>query len=82
MLKTFQYRLYPTTAQRKRLDATLDTTRRFWNDCLCERKAVYEMEARTLGKTEQLRRVKVHKVNKGAGNNNVNNCSCCIQLGS
>ena len=63
MLKVFRYRLYPTTAQRERLEATLETCRRFYNDCLGERKAVYETEGRTVGKVEQLRRVKVHKVN-------------------
>lgn len=63
MFKIFRYRLYPTIAQRIRLDATLETARRFYNDCLGERKAVYETEGRTIGKVEQLRRVKVHKAN-------------------
>ncbi len=61
--KVFQYRLYPSTAQRVRLESTLETCRRFYNDCLGERKAIYETDGRTLGKVEQLRRVKVHKVN-------------------
>jgi len=63
VLKVFRYRLYPTAAQRQRLDSTLETCRRFYNDCLGERKAAYETEARTIGKVEQLRRVKVHKGN-------------------
>ncbi len=63
MLKAFRYRLYPTRAQRERLDSTLETCRRFHNDCLGERKAAYETEGRTIGKFEQLRRVKVHKIN-------------------
>lgn len=63
MLKTFRYRLYPTHAQRERLESTLETCRRFYNDCLSERRAAYELEGRTVGKVEQLRRVKVHKAN-------------------
>ena len=63
MFKVFRYRLYPCAAQRERLEATLETCRRFYNDCLSERKAVYETEGRTVGKVEQLRRVKVHKGN-------------------
>ena len=63
MFKVFSYRLYPNKAQRARLESVLETARRFYNDCLGERKAVYETEGRTVGKTEQLRRVKVHKAN-------------------
>ena len=63
MFKVFRYRLYPTAAQRQRLESTLETCRRFYNDCLGEREAVYETEGRTMGKVEQLRRVKVHKAN-------------------
>lgn len=63
LFRVFRYRLYPTASQRKRLEATLETCRRFHNDCLSERRAVYETEGRTLGKVEQLRRVKVHKAN-------------------
>jgi putative transposase len=61
--KMFRFRLYPTAAQRQRLETTLETCRRFYNDCLGERKAVYELEGRTLGFYEQKRRVKTHKVN-------------------
>jgi putative transposase len=63
VLKVFQYRLYPSNAQRQRLEETLETCRRFYNDCLGERKATYETEGRTVGRVEQLRRVKVHKAN-------------------
>jgi len=62
MLKTFKYRLYPSKAQRKRLDSTLETCRRFYNDCLAERKETYEKEKRTIGKFEQMKRVKQIKV--------------------
>jgi putative transposase len=63
VLKVFRYRLYPTASQRQRLEDALETCRRFYNDCLGERKAAYEVEGRTIGKVEQLRRVKVHKGN-------------------
>lgn len=58
MFKTFKYRLYPSKAQRKRLDSTLETCRRFYNDCLAERKEAYEIEKRNIGKYEQLKHVK------------------------
>ncbi|MDE2095615.1 MAG: transposase [Patescibacteria group bacterium] len=63
MFRVFRYRLYPTAAQQERLEAVLETCRRFYNDCLEERKATYEEEGRTIGKVEQLRRVKIHKAN-------------------
>jgi putative transposase len=54
----YQFRLYPTASQEAGLLATLETCRRFYNDCLAERKAAYETEKRTVTKFEQLRRVK------------------------
>ena len=54
----YQYRLYPTPSQEKGLLSTLETCRRFYNDCLAERKDAYETEKRTVTKVEQLRRVK------------------------
>jgi putative transposase len=63
VFKVFTYRLYPNNAQRRRLEETLETCRRFYNDCLHERHAAYAIEGRTIGKVEQLRRVKVHKIN-------------------
>lgn len=59
--KTFAYRVYPSRAQAKRLDATLETCRRFYNDLLAERKTAYEERRETVGKTAQLRRVKERK---------------------
>ena len=61
MLKAFKYRLYPSKSQAKTLNATLETCRRFYNDCLAERKDAYEKEKRTVGKFEQLRKVKTLK---------------------
>ncbi len=61
MRKAFVYRLYPSRTQARLLDATLDTCRFFYNDCLAERKTAYEERDETLGKFEQLRRVKERK---------------------
>jgi putative transposase len=56
--QSFVYRLYPSKAQAKRLDSVLETCRRFYNDCLAERKTAYEERGETVGKVAQLRRVK------------------------
>lgn len=56
--KSFVYRLYPSKAQARRLDSVLETCRRFYNDCLAERKTAYEERSETVGKVVQLRRVK------------------------
>ena len=60
-IKTFAYRLYPTKPQKRLLEATVETCRRFYNDCLAERKDAYESEQRTVSKYEQLRKVKILK---------------------
>lgn len=57
-LKTFRYRLYPSKPQRRLLEETRETCRRFYNDCLAERKEAFETEGRTIHKFEQMRRVK------------------------
>jgi len=59
--KAFLYRLYPSRSQARLLDATLETCRFFYNDCLAERKTAYEERGETIGKYEQLRRVKARK---------------------
>lgn len=58
MIKTFQYRIYPTKSQRKTMEATVETCRRFYNDCLTEQKIAYEERGETVGKFQQLRKVK------------------------
>jgi putative transposase len=60
-MKTFCFRLYPSKAQEKLLEETRETCRRFYNDCLAERKEAYESEKRTVGTFEQLRHVKERK---------------------
>jgi len=59
--KAFQYRMYPSKAQARKLAATRETCRRWYNDLLAERKTAYEERKETIGKYEQLRRVKDHK---------------------
>ena len=59
--KAFLYGLYPSRTQAKLLDATLEACRLFYNDCLAERKTAYEERGETIGKFEQLRRVKERK---------------------
>jgi putative transposase len=57
-VKTYRYRLYPSKAQARLLEETRETCRRFYNDCLAERKEAFAGEGRTVSKIEQLRRVK------------------------
>ena len=59
--KAFLYRLYPSRPQARLLDATLETCRHFYNDCLAERKTAYQERGETVGKYEQLRQVKERK---------------------
>ncbi len=56
--KTFRYRLYPSRPQARLLDSTLETCRHWYNQCLTERKNAYEQDQRTVGKYDQLARVK------------------------
>src|SRR6476619_5821888 len=62
MIKAFQYRLYPSKAQERRLEATRVTCQQWYNELLAERKSAYEERGETIGKYAQLRRVKDHKV--------------------
>jgi transposase len=41
MLKTFTYRLYPSKPQARLLESTLETCRRWYNQCLAERRDAY-----------------------------------------
>lgn len=58
MFKTFRYRLYPSRSQGRLLEQTLETCRRWYNDCLAERKAAWEDRRESVGKYAQLRKVK------------------------
>ena len=61
IIKTFKYRLYPTKAQELLLDQTLQTCRYWYNACLAERKTAWENEQRTVGKYEQMAKVKDYR---------------------
>ncbi|UFP95629.1 RNA-guided endonuclease InsQ/TnpB family protein [Gloeobacter morelensis] len=61
MLKTFQYRLYPSKTQARSLQAMVETCRRFYNLCLEERKIAYQLQGQTITKVQQLRRVKEYR---------------------
>lgn len=61
MLTTFKYRLYPSKHQERLLAQTLETCRRWYNVCLAERKDAYEAEKRSVGKFEQLAKVKTYR---------------------
>jgi putative transposase len=61
MLKTFAYRLYPSTPQARLLDSTLETCRRWYNQCLAERREAYQQRGETVGKFAQLAKVKDQK---------------------
>ena len=63
MLKSFVYRLYPTKTQLMSLEAMLETSRRWYNECLAQRKTAYEEHKRTITKFEQLKQVKTLKAN-------------------
>jgi putative transposase len=53
MLKTFQYRLYPTAEQERQMTATLDQCRWLYNHLLEERKHAWEERQESLSYVEQ-----------------------------
>jgi putative transposase len=61
MLKTFAYRLYPSKTQAQLLDRMLETCRRWYNQCLAERRDAYQQRHETVGKFAQLAKVKEQK---------------------
>jgi putative transposase len=61
MFKAFVFRLYPSESQKSRLEAVRETCRRFYNECLRERKDAYELDGVSITKNQQLRKVKVEK---------------------
>ncbi len=54
-LKTFKYRLYPTTTQERQMFRVLDVCRHWYNMCLAERKWSDELGGRSVSKSEQER---------------------------
>jgi putative transposase len=61
VLKAYKYRLYPSRPQQRRLDGTLETARRWYNDCLAQRRAAYELVGWSINHTYQLSLVKTLK---------------------
>ncbi len=53
MLKTFQYRLYPTKRQARLLTEQLEELRWLWNTLLAERKTAWEERQETLSYYDQ-----------------------------
>jgi putative transposase len=61
VLKTFAYRLFPSKPQARLLDSTLETCRRWYNQCLAERRDAYKQHGEAVGMYQQLAKVKAHK---------------------
>ncbi len=61
IVRTYKYRLYPSSRQLRRLEETLETCRRWYNTCLAERKSAWENEHRNVRHYEQLARVKEYR---------------------
>jgi len=61
ILKTYKYRLYPSKAQNRMLEQTVETCRRWYNTGLAERKTAWENEKRSISKFEQLAKVKDYR---------------------
>jgi putative transposase len=51
-IRTFQYRLYPTKAQKKALQLQLDVSRHVYHMALEERMLAWELEEKSIGKRE------------------------------
>ena len=51
--KVYKYRIYPTTAQSRQLDETLETCRQVYNSFLHWRTFIYDKERRSVGRYEQ-----------------------------
>jgi putative transposase len=59
--KTFKYRLYPSKTQQRQLEQTIETCRRWYNNCLAERMTAWENERRSVSKYELLAKVKEYR---------------------
>jgi putative transposase len=65
ILKTYKYRLYPSKVQQRLLEQAVETCRRWYNACLEERKLAWENEQKSVGKFEQLAKVKDYRRENG-----------------
>ncbi len=64
MRKTFKYRLFPTKAQRTKLNNTLEQCRWVYNETLGKRKALYEAEGKALSLYDTNRLLPVWKAER------------------
>jgi len=55
--KTFQYRLYPTRSQERKLQAALDVCRGLYNSFLHDRKFAFEVEGKSPTEREQEKKI-------------------------
>ena len=53
MVKTYQYRIYPTKAQKKTLETQLDACRSIYNQALAWRKGTYEQKGGSVSYVQQ-----------------------------
>ncbi len=61
LVRAYKYRLYPTATQRRLMEETLETCRRWYNICLAERKEAWENEKRSLSFYDQEKGIKVYR---------------------
>ena len=61
MIRTYAYRLYPSKPQERLMFRTLETCRLFYNSLLEERRDAWQNEQRSVGKYEQMRRIKIYR---------------------
>ena len=52
-IKTYKFRIYPSTIQVEKMENTLNTCRFLYNDCLADRKNAYERTGITVGYYDQ-----------------------------
>ena len=57
MLKAYKYRLYPTRAQKAKLNETLWLCSILYNQCLAERRDCWELGGHTVTKFDQINRL-------------------------
>jgi len=60
-MKTFEFRLYPTSAQVKCMLNTLAVCRHFYNMCLEDRKWSYTLEGRSISKYDQVKQARLYR---------------------
>ena len=67
IMKTFQYRLYPTKKQANTLSQQLEELRWLWNTLLAERKTAWEERQETVNHSDQIKELPILKVSERPG---------------